>query len=215
MLPENWRRWRVCVSESIPARSLHWFPVSRASDQPLKIISSDSSGRLHLLQVSEAGPGLQHVATWQAHHFEAWIAAFNYWQTETVYSGEHWRAVPSLMTGQGAGRRGLSRGLILDTLGLEGPEWMLCFLGRRLRSAFITWLFLGQRSTGFCCRPCEVSGDTTPGAGAAPVSAPPLVPWVLDPGTQCRNPVRYPCSAGALGVGGRGSEGGAVGVRGV
>ena len=61
--------------------------MSRASDQPLKIISSDSSGRLHLLQVSEAGPGLQHVATWQAHHFEAWIAAFNYWQTETVYSG--------------------------------------------------------------------------------------------------------------------------------
>ncbi|XP_058380620.1 diphthine methyltransferase [Diceros bicornis minor] len=37
--------------------------------------------------MNEAGPGLQDVATWQAHHFEAWIAAFNYWQTEIVYSG--------------------------------------------------------------------------------------------------------------------------------
>lgn len=60
--------------------------MSRASDQPLKIISSDSKGQLHLLKV-DAGPGLQSVATWQAHHFEAWIAAFNYWQTEVVYSG--------------------------------------------------------------------------------------------------------------------------------
>ncbi|CAK7291496.1 Diphthine methyltransferase [Vulpes lagopus] len=59
----------------------------RASDQPLKIISSDSKGQLHLLEVNEAGPRLQDVASWHAHHFEAWIAAFNYWQTEIVYSG--------------------------------------------------------------------------------------------------------------------------------
>lgn len=64
-----------------------WSPVSRASDQSLDIISSNSKGQLHLLKVDAAGPGLQCVATWQAHHFEAWIAAFNYWQTEVVYSG--------------------------------------------------------------------------------------------------------------------------------
>ncbi|XP_019496815.1 PREDICTED: diphthine methyltransferase [Hipposideros armiger] len=71
------------------ALSLDWSTgrADRANDQPLKIISSDSKGQLHLLQVTEAGPGLQGVATWQAHHFEAWIAAFNYWQTEIVYSG--------------------------------------------------------------------------------------------------------------------------------
>uniref|UniRef100_A0A673V0Y6 methylated diphthine methylhydrolase n=1 Tax=Suricata suricatta TaxID=37032 RepID=A0A673V0Y6_SURSU len=59
----------------------------RAGDQPLKIISSDSKGQLHLLEVNKEGPGLQEVSTWQAHDFEAWIAAFNYWQTEIVYSG--------------------------------------------------------------------------------------------------------------------------------
>ncbi|XP_037653895.1 diphthine methyltransferase isoform X1 [Choloepus didactylus] len=64
-----------------------WFSVSRAGDQPLKIVSSDSKGQLHLLAVAETGPGLQAVAAWTAHRFEAWVAAFDYWHPETVYSG--------------------------------------------------------------------------------------------------------------------------------
>ncbi|XP_036711584.1 diphthine methyltransferase isoform X2 [Balaenoptera musculus] len=70
------------------ALSLDWSTgkAGRAGDQPLKIISSDSSGQLHLLQAYQAGPGMQAVGTWQAHHFEAWAAAFDYWQTEVVYS---------------------------------------------------------------------------------------------------------------------------------
>ncbi|KAI4587913.1 hypothetical protein MJG53_020591, partial [Ovis ammon polii x Ovis aries] len=79
----DWAR----LSEGSKDQILHWFLVSRASDQPLKIISSDSKGQLHLLKISEAGPGLQAVVAWQAHQFEAWVAAFNYWQTEVVYSG--------------------------------------------------------------------------------------------------------------------------------
>lgn len=37
--------------------------------------------------LNEGAAQLQLVASWPAHHFEAWIAAFNYWQTELVYSG--------------------------------------------------------------------------------------------------------------------------------
>ncbi|XP_077005021.1 diphthine methyltransferase isoform X2 [Tamandua tetradactyla] len=79
----------LALGEQCLALSLDWSTgkAGRASSQPLKIISSDSKGRLHLLTVNETGPRLQAVATWAAHHFEAWIAAFNYWQTEIVYSG--------------------------------------------------------------------------------------------------------------------------------
>ncbi|XP_055256622.1 diphthine methyltransferase isoform X4 [Moschus berezovskii] len=80
---------RLALEKQCLALSLDWSTgkAGRASDQPLKIISSDSKGQLHLLKISEAGPGLQAVVTWQAHQFEAWVAAFNYWQTEVVYSG--------------------------------------------------------------------------------------------------------------------------------
>ncbi|XP_066222661.1 diphthine methyltransferase [Saccopteryx leptura] len=82
-----------CASFALETRclalSLDWSigQTGRASDQPLKIVISDSQGQLHLLELDEAGPGLQGVASWQAHEFEAWIAAFNYWRTEIVYSG--------------------------------------------------------------------------------------------------------------------------------
>ncbi|KAK7799749.1 hypothetical protein U0070_010756 [Myodes glareolus] len=69
--------------------SLDWSTgkPGRAKDQPLKIISSDSKGQLHLLMVNEGAAELQLMASWPAHHFEAWIAAFDYWHTELVYSG--------------------------------------------------------------------------------------------------------------------------------
>ncbi|XP_023556268.1 diphthine methyltransferase isoform X2 [Octodon degus] len=84
---EPWSR--LLLGEERLALSLDWSTGKRgrSSDQPLKIISSDSKGKLHLLMLEEAGPRVQQVATWQAHHFEAWVAAFNYWQTEVVYSG--------------------------------------------------------------------------------------------------------------------------------
>ncbi|XP_021564769.1 diphthine methyltransferase isoform X1 [Carlito syrichta] len=80
---------RLALEEQCLALSLDWSTgkTGRASEQPLKIISSDSKGQLHLLVVSETDPRLQKVVSWQAHNFEAWIAAFNYWQTEVVYSG--------------------------------------------------------------------------------------------------------------------------------
>ncbi|XP_008249416.1 diphthine methyltransferase isoform X3 [Oryctolagus cuniculus] len=79
----------LVLDEQCLALSLDWSTgkLGSAADQPLHIISSDSKGQLHLLLVHEEGSGLQSVASWQAHAFEAWIAAFNYWQTDVVYSG--------------------------------------------------------------------------------------------------------------------------------
>ncbi|XP_050616083.1 diphthine methyltransferase isoform X1 [Macaca thibetana thibetana] len=79
----------LALEEQCLALSLDWSTgkTGRARDQPLKIISSDSTGQLHLLTVNETGPKLQKAAAWQAHQFEAWIAAFDYWHTEIVYSG--------------------------------------------------------------------------------------------------------------------------------
>ncbi|XP_026308245.1 diphthine methyltransferase-like [Piliocolobus tephrosceles] len=81
----------LALEEQCLALSLDWSTgnTGRAGDQPLKIISSDSTGQLHLLMVNEMGPRLQKVASWQAHQFEAWIAAFDYWHTEIVYSGQY------------------------------------------------------------------------------------------------------------------------------
>ncbi|XP_037653896.1 diphthine methyltransferase isoform X2 [Choloepus didactylus] len=79
----------LALGEQCLALSLDWSTgkAGRAGDQPLKIVSSDSKGQLHLLAVAETGPGLQAVAAWTAHRFEAWVAAFDYWHPETVYSG--------------------------------------------------------------------------------------------------------------------------------
>ncbi|XP_063139526.1 diphthine methyltransferase isoform X3 [Rattus norvegicus] len=79
----------LALDESCLSLSLDWSTGKsvRAREQPLKIISSDSKGQLHLLLLSEGAAQLQLLASWPAHHFEAWIAAFNYWQTELVYSG--------------------------------------------------------------------------------------------------------------------------------
>ncbi|XP_060696981.1 diphthine methyltransferase isoform X1 [Hemiscyllium ocellatum] len=75
----------VRIGPECLALSLDWS--TGREHEPLKIISSDSKGYLSLLSVDGCRSALDIVSRWKAHDFEAWIAAFNYWNTDFVYSG--------------------------------------------------------------------------------------------------------------------------------
>lgn len=45
--------------------------------------SSDGCVQVHQLTSGELTP----VSSWKAHDYEAWITAFNYWDTNIVYTG--------------------------------------------------------------------------------------------------------------------------------
>ncbi|KAJ3407563.1 Diphthine methyltransferase [Chytridiales sp. JEL 0842] len=71
--------------EDVLCLSLDWSNRIEHTPHP-KIIVSQSDGSLSLYQIGEHGsPGL--LDNWKAHDFEAWIAAFNYYNTSVVYSG--------------------------------------------------------------------------------------------------------------------------------
>ncbi|XP_018414852.1 PREDICTED: diphthine methyltransferase isoform X2 [Nanorana parkeri] len=75
------------VGDDCLALSLDWSTGRRENNSPIKIICSDSKGRLSLVHVGESSPSLDIQCQWGAHGFEAWIAAFNYWNSSTVFSG--------------------------------------------------------------------------------------------------------------------------------
>jgi diphthamide biosynthesis protein 7 len=50
------------------------------------IIVSDSKGYISLLRLS--GLALEKIECWKAHGFEAWITAFDYWNSSVVYTGK-------------------------------------------------------------------------------------------------------------------------------
>ena len=50
------------------------------------LVVSMSDGSVALLS-PENGAGLSVVDTWTAHEFEAWIAAWDYWDTNVIYTG--------------------------------------------------------------------------------------------------------------------------------
>ncbi|XP_063792254.1 diphthine methyltransferase [Pseudophryne corroboree] len=69
------------------ALSLDWSTGRADSGFPVKLVCSDSKGRLSVLQLEESAPSLDVVCQWEAHGYEAWIAAFNYSNCDTVFSG--------------------------------------------------------------------------------------------------------------------------------
>ncbi|KAJ8935002.1 hypothetical protein NQ318_012654 [Aromia moschata] len=63
--------------------SLDWSTSLHSSDEP-EIICSDSSGYVHLLKLINKSLILQN--SYHGHKFEAWIAGFYYWDTNTFFS---------------------------------------------------------------------------------------------------------------------------------
>lgn len=77
--------------EEVLALSLDWSTgrADRVSDS--RVVVSDSRGRVSRFTLSRGGGGnggdLTRDFTWRAHDYEAWIAAFDYWDTHRFYSG--------------------------------------------------------------------------------------------------------------------------------
>lgn len=56
---------------------------------------SQSDGNIVVLSVDNQF-GIRETNKWNAHDFEAWIAAFNYWDTNLVYTG--WFSLSELLS---------------------------------------------------------------------------------------------------------------------
>ncbi|XP_033177917.1 diphthine methyltransferase [Bombus impatiens] len=73
------------VGDEVLALSLDWCTGRLMNEDSLKIVVSDSEGFVSLFELNENE--LNKINSWSAHGFEAWIAAFNYWDTNIIYSG--------------------------------------------------------------------------------------------------------------------------------
>ncbi|CAK9834201.1 Diphthine methyltransferase [Anthophora retusa] len=80
---------RVADEDEILALSLDWFTGRLTSSNALssKIVVSNSKGFISLFELNDNA--LNQINSWNAHEFEAWIAAFDYWNTNVIYSGTH------------------------------------------------------------------------------------------------------------------------------
>ncbi|KAF5390155.1 hypothetical protein D9757_002925 [Collybiopsis confluens] len=75
----------VASSSETLCLSLDWSNRLHPDSNLGKLVVSLSDGSLALLQPTESA--LVCADTWQAHEYEPWIAAWNYWDTNIIYSG--------------------------------------------------------------------------------------------------------------------------------
>lgn len=69
---------------SVLCLSLDW--ASRLDKSDKRVVTSHSNGDINILAPDQTG-GYAIQDQWHAHDLEAWIAAFDYWNTNIVYSG--------------------------------------------------------------------------------------------------------------------------------
>ncbi|KAF8168091.1 WD40-repeat-containing domain protein [Crassisporium funariophilum] len=75
-----------CASSDVLCLSLDWSNKRTGGTGLGSLVVSLSNGSLCLLSPVE-GCSLSVTETWHAHDYEPWIAAWNYWDTNIIYSG--------------------------------------------------------------------------------------------------------------------------------
>ncbi|EIM83306.1 WD-40 repeat-containing protein [Stereum hirsutum FP-91666 SS1] len=75
-----------CAEQSVLCLSLDWSNRRNPTDTMGSLVVSLSNGKLALLQPNP-DTGLTVTDTWHAHDYEPWVAAWDYWHTDTIYSG--------------------------------------------------------------------------------------------------------------------------------
>ncbi|RUS18451.1 WD repeat-containing protein 85 [Endogone sp. FLAS-F59071] len=80
-----YHRFATTPDEVVLCLSLDWSGHVSTADSATRITTSHSSGALSIISIDNERA--QVVEQWHAHDFEAWIAAWNYWDTQIVYSG--------------------------------------------------------------------------------------------------------------------------------
>lgn len=74
--------------ENTLALSLDWSTGRRLeSSEDVKIVVSDSQGSISLFRIGTEGKSMERITTRHGHDFEAWIVAFDYWDTNVFYTG--------------------------------------------------------------------------------------------------------------------------------
>lgn len=78
---------RVADQGDVLALSLDWCTgrLTKNNESSSRIVVSDSKGSVSLFEINENK--INKMNSWTTHEFEAWIAAFDYWDTNVIYSG--------------------------------------------------------------------------------------------------------------------------------